>query len=290
MKPKIFCSECETELQWGDKFCASCGKLVEWPQGPSVKSAQSESPAKGVTACKMCGADNEVGTEFCHACGANLSAQSQQSPQRKKPKEQHRKAGEKNIPGSTIASSWKTIVGFIVFVVAGVLILEYATGKKDLPQATQQSEPAAGANMQAVSQIAEMEKQIAANPNDLQAMLRLANFLQDNRFYDKAIKYYGSYLEKNPKDTNARVDFGICYFDLGRLDEAQRQMELALKNDPKHQVAHLNLGVVNLRAGKINEANEWFKRAVELGPTTSAGQQAQQFLNQHSNSQNLQIK
>ncbi|MBI3578440.1 MAG: tetratricopeptide repeat protein [Ignavibacteriales bacterium] len=219
-----------------------------------------------------------------------MGAQSQQSPQKKKSKEQHRKAGEKNSSSSPIAGSWKTIVGFIVFVIAGVLVLEYVTSKKDLPQ-TQQTEPAAaGANMQAVAQIEEMERQIAANPNDSQAMLRLANFLQDNRFYDKAIKYYGSYLEKNPKDTNARVDFGICFFDLGKLGEAQKQMELALKTDPKHQVAHLNLGIVNLRAGKMKEANEWFKRAVDLGPTTSAGQQAQQFLNQHSNSQNLQIK
>lgn len=289
MKPKVFCSECETELQWGDKFCASCGKPVEWTEGPSVQVAQSESFAKGVIACNVCGADNEVGAEFCRACGANLGVQHQKSPQKKKSKEQHRKLGGKNISDSPMTSSWKMIVGFIVFVVAGVLILEYTTGRKDLPQ-VQQTEQAAGANMQVVPQIEEMEKQIAANPNDTQTMLKLANFLQDNRFYDKALKYYKSYLEKNPKDTNARVDFGICYFDLGRLDEAQQQMELALKTDSKHQMAHFNLGIVNLRAGKTKEANEWFKRTVALDPNTNVGQQAQQLLDQHSNSQNLQTK
>ncbi|MBI3586871.1 MAG: tetratricopeptide repeat protein [Ignavibacteriales bacterium] len=289
MKPKVFCSECETELQWGDKFCASCGQPVEWTKEPSVQGAQSESFAKGVIACKMCGADNEAGAEFCRACGANLGVQHQKSPQKKKSKEQHRKSGGKNISDSPIAGSWKTIVGVIVFVVAGVLILEFATNRKDLPQ-VQQTEPVAGANMQAVSQIEEMEKQVAATPNDAQAIVKLANFLQDNRFYDKALKYYKSYLEKNPKDTNARVDFGICYFDLGKLDEAQQQMELALKTDPKHPMAHFNLGIVNLRAGKIKEANEWFKRTVALDPNSNVGQQAQQFLDQHSNSQNLQTK
>lgn len=292
MKPKVFCSECETELQWGEKFCASCGKPVEWSEVPSLAVIQAESSAKGGTVCKKCGAGIEAEAEFCHACGANLGAQHQQSSQKKQPKGRHHEARVRNIADSPMANSWKTIAGFIVFVVTGVLILEYATGRKDLPQVQQtgQTEQAPGANMQAVAQIEEMEKQVAANPNDAQAMLKLANFLQDNRFYDKAIKYYKSYLEKNPKDPNARVDLGICFFDLGRLDEAQQQMELALKTDPKHQMGHFNLGIVNLRAGKIKEANEWFKRTVALDPNTSVGQQAQQFLTQHSNSQNLQTK
>lgn len=31
MKPRILCSECQTQLSWGDRFCGKCGAKVEWP-------------------------------------------------------------------------------------------------------------------------------------------------------------------------------------------------------------------------------------------------------------------
>lgn len=40
MKPIILCSECRNEIRWGEKFCGSCGRPVEWP------SAGSEPPAR----------------------------------------------------------------------------------------------------------------------------------------------------------------------------------------------------------------------------------------------------
>ena len=43
MKPLYLCSECRTELQWGEKFCSSCGRPVEWPSG---REAERQSTAK----------------------------------------------------------------------------------------------------------------------------------------------------------------------------------------------------------------------------------------------------
>jgi tetratricopeptide (TPR) repeat protein len=105
---------------------------------------------------------------------------------------------------------------------------------------------------------------------------------QDGRFFDKAIAHYRKYLEKNPKDANARVDMGICFFETSNLDEARKEMEFALKYDPKHVPAHFNLGIVILRAGNVKEANEWFKKTIALAPKSDMGQQAKQILEQHS--------
>jgi tetratricopeptide (TPR) repeat protein len=144
-----------------------------------------------------------------------------------------------------------------------------------------------------------MERQVKANPGDLGKSLQLANFLSDNRFYDKAITYYQSYLQKKPKDTNARVDMGICYKEIGQYNNATREMKQALVNDPSHLFATFNLGIVALDEGKmsmdqgqmdranelIKESNDWFKKTVALSPTSEVGKRAQQLLSQHSNTQ-----
>ena len=116
----------------------------------------------------------------------------------------------------------------------------------------------------------------------MQMLLTLANACQDGRFFDKAIAHYKRYLEKNPKDANARVDLGVCYYESGNSDEAQNQMLTALKYDPKHVSAHFNLGIVNLSARRIQEANGWFKKTIALSPNSEMGQKAKQILEQHS--------
>ena len=86
---------------------------------------------------------------------------------------------------------------------------------------------------------------------------------------------------KNPKDTDARVDMGVCYFNLQDYANAIAEMETALTYNPNHQIAHLNLGVVNLSAGNLEKSKEWLKKAVALNPTSEVGVKAQQLLNNH---------
>ena len=248
MKPKYLCSECNTEIQWGDRFCGKCGKAIEWPA--SFFQAEHASP----------------------------------DPQQRGARSESRKSqsAKKEEFGSGV--SWKAIAGFAAFLVIGALALEMLTSKKSeiaLPPQAQPDQPPS-ANMGALSQIEGLEKQVKANPADMKLTLELANLLHDNRFYDRAISYYSRYLGKNPKDPDAQVDMGICYFDLGKLDDAQKHMRQALKWNPKHLLAHFNLGIVTLKAGRVKEANEWFRKTVALDPNSSAAQQAKQILEQHS--------
>jgi tetratricopeptide (TPR) repeat protein len=123
------------------------------------------------------------------------------------------------------------------------------------------------------------------------SQLRLANLLHDNALYRQAVDAYRKYLAGHPGNTNARVDLGICYFELARRDStgsrdllkrAIAEMEKAVQTDATHQPAAFNLGIVNLFAGDTQESNRWFKRAIELNANSDLGVRAKKLLEQHS--------
>lgn len=294
MKPKILCPECQTEIKFGVEVCPGCGKAFEWDaveSGPR-SGAEARSDFQSVTTgkpCASCGTSNPHAAEFCSSCGSRLQAgkgkqqgkPSQRSDKNRGPKKQDAESGSLFSP--------KVIFGFLGLLVIFVLAMEFFSGREQAPVAQQQPGPGPqqmqlpAANLQIGAQVAELEKQVAANPTDYKAMLSLANLAHDGRFFDKAITYYKRYLVKNPKDANARVDLGICYFETDKLDEAQTEMKTALKYDPKHIQAHFNLGIVTLKARKFQESNEWFRKTIAIAPPNSEmGQQAKQFLEQHS--------
>ena len=284
MKPRVLCAECGAEISLGDKHCASCGNPVEWAASSELEES-GVSPA-GPRTCNRCGSENVADASFCSSCGAKLQGAGKQQAKssRQSAKQEKGRDSRRKEPESTPLFSWKVIFGFLGVLAILVIVFEVSSDRERAPV---QQQPATSqmptADIQLSGQISEMEKQVVANPADMQSVLRLANICQDGRFFDKAITYYKRFLEKNPKDANARVDLGISHFEKGELDEAEKQMKQALKDDPKHVQGHFNLGIVNLRAGHIQEANDWFKKTIALAPPGSEiGQQAKQFLEQHS--------
>ena len=288
MKPRFLCAECEKEIPWGASACPSCGKPVEWPEEPAYVAVEEAGSPKA--ACPTCGSENVIDAIFCGSCGARLKKQvgatdGKQQRGQSRPSSKQGKTPREKRPGTTSNPmfSWKVILGFLGILVIFVLVVElYPSYEKPATQQTAPAPQAPAANMQLMSQITELEKRVAADPNDTQALLSLANACQDGKFLDKAIVQYKKYLQKNPRDANARVDLGISYFETSNLVEAQKEMETALKYDAKHVAGHFNLGIVNLRAGRVKEANEWFKKTIALAPNSEMGQQAKQILEQHS--------
>ena len=95
--------------------------------------------------------------------------------------------------------------------------------------------------------VQQMTTMAAQNPKDPAIPLKLANFLYDQKQYDKAIEWYQRSLELDPKDVDARTDLGTAYFYSGRAKEALREYDKALAIDPKHESTILNSIVVNLQ-------------------------------------------
>lgn len=233
--------------------------------------------------CSECQHELSWGDQYCGNCGRPIDWPAEGS--RKPQGDGKRSRAERPEKKSPPAASWKLMLGFALFLVAGVVVLELLTETKNIPAGaptpTQSADPSA--NMQAMNQLGELEQIAKANPGTPKALLQVANFAHDNHFYDKAVDYYKQYLAKEPKDADALVDLGICYNDLGNLDEARASMEQALKYSPKHVLAHFNLGIVSLRSGDMKGALEWFKQTVALSPNSEIGKRAQELITQHLN-------
>jgi len=300
MIPKIHCAECDSQLSPDDKFCSRCGAKVEWrtggsevspPSGQSERSPGLQGPLPaGNPRCPLCGHENSPDSSFCEKCGAALGetgptapsgrheerrgaesdVSAKKEPGRKKEKPSRGKVGVPPV------QSWKYIAIPVAVVVVGLIVYGLNNRGTDVRR-----DDVSAASTSTLEEIQQLEKALEANPEDSRSLLLLANRLHDARFLPRAIELYKRFLALDPKDPNARVDLGICYFESGDTKTAIVEMEQALKYEPLHQLGHLNLGIVNLNAGNLQKANEWFSKCVEINPNTEAGKRAQRMLEQH---------
>jgi hypothetical protein len=248
---KLVCSECGAELGADDAFCPNCGAAIERRQ------------AKGRG-------------EHPRTAGASQSGPVAPTGSAR---------GKKRI------EPWQVVAGLAV--IALVAFFVYTEVRRDHVEArpAPQQMPATPPPQAPRTDIAPLERAVAANPRDPAALLSLANGLQDNGAYRRAIDAYERYLAIKPENPDARVDMAVCYFELGRADSvrgtalletARREMELALKKTPGHQPAAFNLGIVALTMGDLEISNRWFRKAVELNPSSDLGVRAKRILDQHS--------
>jgi tetratricopeptide (TPR) repeat protein len=85
---------------------------------------------------------------------------------------------------------------------------------------------------------------LAADPNDIAAVIRAANGYFDIGAYPKAAEAYGKALALDPKNADILTDFGVCLRRMKKPEQAAAKFREALKIDPGHAVALFNLGIV----------------------------------------------
>lgn len=291
---KNFCGECGFKLDGEFKFCPNCG--IKLGTFNDDKKSSTNSKHENIIVCENCGEDNSTSNVNCSSCGVKLKgsiveeeiakSKSVQKQNKNKQTAKRKKVSKETVhiqDEKTLDSKKILLVSSVVIVL--ILVLLAATGVFDLGLKENQQQTSidtgSGVNLANLNEITELENIVKVNPNDKASIVRLANLLQDSGLYDRAIIYYKKYLELDPTDSNARVDIGICYYNLNDLQSAITEMETALKYQPKHQLAHLNLGIVNLTAGNVDVSKEWFKKALEIDPNSQAGKRAQELLQSH---------
>jgi cytochrome c-type biogenesis protein CcmH/NrfG len=252
MKPRIQCSNCDSELRLGDERCRKCGQPVEWPEARHDKRS-GRSGGKG---------DRGIAEQRPRGTGTGLS------------------------------STGKLVTGLAVVIVVGAVGYELIFGTRSQTQGspTQAIPPGdapamgqVGPNAQAAAQLADMESAALKNPQNHELVLQAANFAHDNGYFEKAVTYYDRYLGSHPDNVNAMVDKGTCLHELKRSEEAITVVKQALKIEPNHLQANYNLGVINLQLGNVQEANKYFSKVVSIAPTSEMGMRAQQLLAPHAN-------
>ena len=231
--------------------------------------------------CNECGYKFDKEYKFCPECGTKVHT-AKNNKNNKTVKSTVSKDLDKKLDP-------KVIYGILIGGIAVIIIIILTSGILDttnvvntpLDQNQQQMGSSSGVNLNNIQMINDLEAKVKQNPEDYQSLLQLAHLKNDSGLFEAAIQNYKTYLEKNPKDADARVDMGVCYFNLQDFANAIKEMETALKYVPNHQIAHLNLGVVNLSAGNSEKSKEWLKKAYDLNPTSDVGIKAQQLLNNH---------
>jgi tetratricopeptide (TPR) repeat protein len=187
---------------------------------------------------------------------------------------------------------WQVISGVAILALFGFfLYLELSRQPESSGTVMSGPPPVMQPQMAPALDVTPFERAVESNPNDPAALLALANVLHDNGGFSRAIETYKKYLKIKPDDPNARVDMGICYYQLGGQDSihanmlmatAIQEMEIALKGSPRHQPAAFNLGVVTLTLGDLEKSRAWFRKAVELDKSSELGMRAQKMLDQHA--------
>ncbi len=122
--------------------------------------------------------------------------------------------------------------------------------------------------------IEEYKLQLAADPNNLAAVIAVGNAYLESGQCRKAIGYYEHALKIDPRNADVRTDMGACYRSLGMPDRALAEYRLALQHEPGHVNARYCMGVVYAFEKKnYPEAIRVWEEVLRLSPTFPMAEQ-----------------
>jgi tetratricopeptide (TPR) repeat protein/Zn ribbon nucleic-acid-binding protein len=308
-----FCPGCGYKLVQEFKFCPECGfelqkvnKDLNAEEHAPVKELKEKGFVKKIV-CDNCGEENDIENIVCSGCGVklagpgnvktnpakqeeNIALSTNLKPAAKSANTPKIKIQPKAGPNTKVKSLNKaatiTIVAagvgiaLVILMFSGLLNSLITPGNTPVNAGTNLN---SGINLSSIQKINDLADVVKNNPQDTASILELANLQNDAGMFEQAIINYKQYLSFVPKDPAARIDLGICYYNLQNFDAAISEMEQALKYDSKMQIGYLNLGIVNLAAGKMELSQEWLKKAVAIDPNSENGKKAQELLSSHNN-------
>ena len=183
-------------------------------------------------------------------------------------------------------SSAYGIAGVAFGLIAGWIIgTQQATPRTPAaPAQTAASAPAPGAASPRAAVLDEAKvtalKSVAERqPSNSQPRVELANLYFDAERYDDAIKWYQDAFKLSPNDVNVSTDLGVCYYYTNQPDKALAQLGRSLEIDPKHAKTLLNLGIVKAFGKQdLDGATKAWQQVVQLDPDSPEGQAAKRAL------------
>ena len=127
--------------------------------------------------------------------------------------------------------------------------------------------PAAAGGGPAMQAIQELKAYVDKNPNDAQAVRRLADLNFDIRNWQRAQELYRHYLELSPNDADVLTDLGISYRETKEYDQALKHFAEAQKVAPDHWQAYYNQVVVlAFDLKKLDEAGQVLAKLQQMQP------------------------
>ena len=127
--------------------------------------------------------------------------------------------------------------------------------------------PGAGQGAPAMAEIQQLREIVEKNPNDIQAVRKLADLNFDIQNWQRAQELYSHYLELKPNDPDVITDLGITYRGLQQYDKAIDLFNQAKKLEPGHWQAYYNeVVVLAFDLKKTAQANQVMGQLRQLQP------------------------
>jgi tetratricopeptide (TPR) repeat protein len=119
----------------------------------------------------------------------------------------------------------------------------------------------------AMAEIQQLREIVEKNPNDVQAVRKLADLNFDIQNWQRAQELYSHYLELKPNDPDVITDLGITYRGLQQYDKAIDLFNQAKKLEPGHWQAYYNeVVVLAFDLKKTAQANQVMGQLQQLQP------------------------
>jgi len=138
--------------------------------------------------------------------------------------------------------SWVLVFG--AGFLAGVVFSAWKLESLEKPAEAPSEDRAIASGGELRGRIADLEKVLASNPENHQALTQLGNAYFDSGLHQKALDTYQKALKLEPRNADIVTDMGVSYRKLGKPEEAVAAFHKALEIDPNHVVALFNIGIV----------------------------------------------
>lgn len=124
--------------------------------------------------------------------------------------------------------------------------------------------PGGGAPM---AEIQELQARLQQNPDDVEAMLRLANLNFDIQNWARAQELYARYLTLRPDDADVMTDLGISYRETKQFDKALEIFDKTQEIAPQHWQSYYNeVVVLAFDLKRMDAANQTLAKLQEIQP------------------------
>lgn len=112
---------------------------------------------------------------------------------------------------------------------------------------------------------AEAARALELRPDDENAAVRAARFLQDTPAGTAgALRLLADFLERQPRSTEARFHYARLLASSGDTDSARRQMEIALRDEPESPPILFSLAQIAYQTRQVDVAEDYLKRYLAL--------------------------
>ncbi len=114
--------------------------------------------------------------------------------------------------------------------------------------------------------LTELRGRLQQNPNDLAAIVNLANLYFDAGKYAQAVGYYKRALALDPDNPDTRTDYATALHGENHDLESLAQLQMVLDKRPQFPEALFNEGIVANAIGRRTQAVSAFKAFLRVSP------------------------